>query len=39
MVNKWIGPEGVINIIEPDLIKQFYQNIMLEYEQIPFSNQ
>lgn len=39
MVNKWMGPEGVINKIDPDLIKQFYQNIMLEYEQIPFSNQ
>jgi polar amino acid transport system substrate-binding protein len=39
MVNKWIGPEGVVNKIDPNVVKDFYQNIMLEYEQIPFSGQ
>lgn len=39
MVNKWIGPESVITIIEPSTIKEFYQNNMINYEQIPFTAQ
>ena len=36
MVNKWIGPESVITIIEPSAIREFYQNTMINHEQIPF---
>ena len=38
LVNKWFGPEGVIQIIDPNLIKEFYENIIINHEQIPFSN-
>ncbi|MGK7948838.1 MAG: extracellular substrate binding-like orphan protein GrrP [Xenococcaceae cyanobacterium] len=38
LVNKWFGPEGVIEIIDPNLIKDFYENIIINHEQIPFSN-
>ena len=38
IVNKWFGPEGVIEIIAPDLIKDFYENMIINHEQIPFSN-
>ena len=36
MVNKWFGPGGVIEIIKPKLIKEFYENTIMNYEQIPF---
>ena len=38
IVNKWFGPEGVIEIIDPNLIKDFYENTITNHEQIPFSN-
>ena len=38
IVNKWFGPEGVIGIIDPNLIKNFYENTIINHEQIPFSN-
>ena len=38
IVNKWFGPEGVIEIIDPNLIKDFYENTIINHEQIPFSN-
>ena len=38
IVNKWFGPEGVIEIIDPSLIKDFYENTIINHEQIPFSN-
>ena len=37
MVNKWFGPEGVIEIIDPKLIREFYQNTIINHEQIPFA--
>ncbi|MDJ0678272.1 MAG: extracellular substrate binding-like orphan protein GrrP [Xenococcaceae cyanobacterium MO_167.B52] len=36
MVNKWFGPGGVIEIIKPKLIKEFYENTIMNHEQIPF---
>ena len=36
IVNKWFGPEGVIEIIDPSLIKNFYENTIINHEQIPF---
>ena len=38
IVNKWFGPRGAIKVISPELIKQFYQNTIINHEQIPFSN-
>ena len=38
VVNKWFGPTGAIKFISPELIKQFYQNTIINHEQIPFSN-
>ena len=38
LVNKWFGPEGVIEIIDPNLIKDFYNNTIINHEQIPFDN-
>ncbi|ELS01944.1 periplasmic component of amino acid ABC-type transporter/signal transduction system [Xenococcus sp. PCC 7305] len=38
MLNKWFGPEGVIEIIDPELVKEFYQNTITNHEQIPFDN-
>ncbi len=38
IVNKWFGPEGVIEIIDPNLVKEFYENTIINHEQIPFSN-
>ena len=38
IVNKWFGPEGVIQIIDPKLIKEFYENTIINHEQIPFSD-
>ena len=38
MVNKWFGPEGVIEIIDPTLIKDFYEYTIINHEQIPFDN-
>ena len=38
IVNKWFGLEGVIKIIDPNLIKDFYENTIINHEQIPFSN-
>ena len=32
IVNKWFGPEGVIEIIDPNLIKDFYENIKRFWE-------
>ncbi len=37
MVNKWFGPEGVIEIVDPKLIEDFYQNTIMNHEQIPFA--
>ena len=36
IVNKWFGPEGVIEIIDPSLIEDFYENTIINHEQIPF---
>ena len=38
LVNKWFGPEGVIEIVDPKLIKDFYENTIINHEQIPFPN-
>ena len=38
IVNKWFGPEGIIEIIDPNLVKEFYENTIINHEQIPFSN-
>ena len=38
IVNKWFGPEGVIEIIDPKLVKEFYENMIINHEQIPFPN-
>ena len=38
LVNKWFGPESVIEIIDPKLIKDFYENTIINHEQIPFDN-
>lgn len=38
IVNKWFGPDGVIEIIDRNLIKDFYENTITNHEQIPFSN-
>lgn len=39
MVNKWVGKEGISSIISEDDIRRFYQNTIINHEQIPFSNQ
>ena len=36
IVNKWIGPDGVITIVDSSKLKDFYQNIINNHEQIPF---
>ncbi len=38
IVNKWFGPDGVIEIIDPNLIKEFYEKTIINHEQIPFPN-
>ncbi|MBL1208214.1 extracellular substrate binding-like orphan protein GrrP [Geminocystis sp. GBBB08] len=37
LVNKWIGPEGVVYIVSPEIIQNFFQNTIDNHEQIPFS--
>ena len=39
MVNKWVGKEGISSIVSEDDIRRFYQNTIINHEQIPFSNQ
>ncbi|HIK17976.1 MAG TPA: extracellular substrate binding-like orphan protein GrrP [Leptolyngbyaceae cyanobacterium M33_DOE_097] len=34
MVNKWFGPQGVVEI-EPDILRTFFKMILLTQEQIP----
>lgn len=36
LVNKWNGPEGVVNIFTDEAIKQFFQNNITNHEQISF---
>jgi polar amino acid transport system substrate-binding protein len=39
MVNKWFGKEGITSVISEDQIKEFYQNTIINHEQIPLSEQ
>lgn len=36
MVHKWIGPDGIITIIDTNAIKEFFQKTINNHEQIPF---
>ena len=36
LVGTWFGPKGVIQVQNPELVKQFFDSIILNYEQIPF---
>lgn len=37
LVNKWVGDNGVVSIVSPELLKNFFQNTMNNHEQIPFT--
>lgn len=37
MVNKWLGPKGILEL-PPELIKDYFQTVLLNYEQIPIAN-
>ena len=39
MIDKWIGSDGVITIIDSDDVKSFYQNTINLHEQIPFTSE
>ena len=36
LVGTWFGPKGVIQVQNPELVKQFFDSIILNYEHIPF---
>lgn len=37
MVNQWLGPQGILEL-PTELIKNYFQMVLLNYEQIPLSN-
>jgi polar amino acid transport system substrate-binding protein len=37
IVNKWLGPKGIIGL-PPELIKDYFQMVLLNYEQIPIAD-
>lgn len=37
IVNKWLGPKGILEL-PPELIKGYYQMVLLNYEQVPLTN-
>lgn len=37
LVNKWVGDNGVVSIVSPESLKNFFQNTMNNHEQIPFT--
>ncbi len=39
MVNRWIGPEGIVNIVKPDAVKEFFEYTIMTREQIPLSGE
>ncbi len=39
MVNRWIGPEGIVQITNVDLIKDFFNYTIMSREQIPLSQE
>ena len=36
LVETWFGPDGVVEVQDTDIIKAFFETILLTYEQIPF---
>jgi polar amino acid transport system substrate-binding protein len=36
LVNKWIGEDGVVSIVQPETIKNFFRSTIYNHEQIPF---
>jgi polar amino acid transport system substrate-binding protein len=36
IVNKWIGENGVVSIVQPEAIKNFFLSTIYNHEQIPF---
>lgn len=37
MMNKWVGKDGISSVITEEDVEQFFQNTIINYEQIPFS--
>lgn len=37
IVNKWLGPKGILEL-PSELIKGYYQMVLLNYEQVPLTN-
>ena len=35
LVNKWIGPEGVVSNVNPEALKTFFNFLLVTHEQIP----
>lgn len=37
IINRWIGPEGVVTIVKPEAIKDFFEYTIITREQVPLS--
>lgn len=38
MIERWIGENGVISVVKPEDLTDFFQSIIVNHEQIPFSD-
>jgi polar amino acid transport system substrate-binding protein len=39
LVNKWVGENGVVSVVSPEALKNFFQSTINNHEQIPFPKQ
>jgi polar amino acid transport system substrate-binding protein len=35
MINRWIGPEGIVNVVSPEQVREFFEYTIITKEQIP----
>lgn len=38
MVNRWLGPQGVVSVISPEQVRQFFEFTIISREQIPLDD-
>jgi polar amino acid transport system substrate-binding protein len=39
MINRWLGPEGIVNVVSPEKVREFFEYTIITREQIPFSEE
>jgi polar amino acid transport system substrate-binding protein len=39
MLNRWIGPQGITNVVNPDAVREFFEYTIMTREQVPFAQE